>query len=73
MQWVSSSSSLPHAGEPIRFLLDERTVSIDGEYAGGVFRSRWGEYDVGRVQSWCASDTRVAPPVPDGAGYGAAR
>ncbi|MEO7062396.1 MAG: hypothetical protein ABI082_01305 [Dokdonella sp.] len=55
-QWVRSSASLPHAGASIQFMIDDRKVPMEGTYAGGVFRSRWCTYDVGCVNSWCASD-----------------
>jgi len=54
--WVPCSDSLPRDGDAIRFLLDSRDASLDGTYAGGAFRSRWNEYDVGRVRSWRTMD-----------------
>ena len=56
MRWVPCSDSLPRDGDPIRFLLDSRDTSINGTYASGAFRSRWTDYDVGRVRSWRAID-----------------
>lgn len=35
------------------FFLDHRSVAMEGTYAHQVFRSRWAEYDVWRVRSWC--------------------
>ncbi|HEY6543684.1 MAG TPA: hypothetical protein VIZ64_02175 [Dokdonella sp.] len=60
VQWVSCSDSLPREGDLIRFLLDRRDASIDGIYARGSFRSRWNDYDVGRVRSWRTVDTSEA-------------
>jgi hypothetical protein len=56
MRWVPCSDSLPRDGDPIRFLLESRDTSIDGTYARGAFRSRWTDYDVGRVRSWRTLD-----------------
>ena len=60
LRWVSCSDSLPGEGDLIRFLLDRRDASIDGIYARGSFRSRWNEYDVGRVRSWHTLDANEA-------------
>lgn len=64
MHWVPCSDSLPRDGDAIRFLLDSRDASIDGTYARGAFRSRWNEYDVGRVRSWRTLDDIEAAADP---------
>jgi hypothetical protein len=56
MSWISSSARLPHVGTSIQFMLDDRDVPMKGTYAEGVFRSRWGNYDVGCVRLWRAWD-----------------
>ena len=57
MPWISSFTSLPRTGSRVRFVIDDRKIPMEGTYDGGVFRSRWGEYDVGCVHVWCALDT----------------
>ena len=66
IQWIPSSASLPHAGAPIQFMLDDRNVPMEGTYDGGNFRSRWCTYDVGCVKSWRASD--ISPQAAATAG-----
>jgi hypothetical protein len=51
-QWISSSAFLPHTGEAIDFLLKGRDVPIHGKFDGGVFHSRWADYESERVGSW---------------------
>ena len=60
MSWISSSARLPHAGALIQFMLDDRDVPMKGTYAEGVFRSRWGNYDVGCVRLWRAWDLALS-------------
>lgn len=62
-QWVFTSAYLPHADEPIAFLLDDRDVPLHGTYANGVFRSHWAEYEVGRVKSWRAVEIDAVAPM----------
>lgn len=50
--WIASSTGLPHNGEPIEFLLDNREVALDGTYDHQTFRSRWAGYEVDRVKTW---------------------
>ncbi len=50
--WTTSSTGLPHEGQAIEFLLDDRTVALDGTYDRQTFHSRWTRYDVGRVKTW---------------------
>ena len=59
--WVASSAALPPQGQIVEFLLDDRSIPMDGTYAGSSFRSRWTVYDVGRVRTW---RTSCAPPLP---------
>jgi hypothetical protein len=51
-QWVASSVGLPHEGELVEFLLQDREVAMDGTYIHQTFRSRWTDYDVERVWIW---------------------
>lgn len=63
--WCPCAVSLPHEGEAIQFRLDGRDESVIGTYVPGFFRSRWTEYEVGRVLSWRALDrteSRAATP-----------
>jgi hypothetical protein len=60
-QWILSSTSLPHAGRPIYFLLIDRNVPMHGTFANGVFHAHWAEYAAERVESWCADDAPAAP------------
>lgn len=58
--WVFSSTSLPHTGEPIEFLLENRRHAIHGTFANGLFHSRWVDYDADRVTLWRKSDPSAA-------------
>jgi len=51
-QWVASSAALPHEGQSVEFVLDDRDIAIDGTYARQIFCSRWTSYEVGRVRTW---------------------
>ena len=62
--WVASSASLPPEGQIVEFLLDDRSVPMDGTYARSSFHSRWTDYDVGRVRTWRSSDTSSLSPEP---------
>lgn len=50
--WIFSSTFLPHTGEPVDFLLEDREEPIHGTFGGGIFRSRWAQYESTRVRSW---------------------
>lgn len=50
--WVTSSTGLPHEGQPVEFFLDGREVAMDGTYAQRIFRSRWSDYEAERVRTW---------------------
>ena len=54
--WNHSSTFLPHSGEPIDFLLEDRSQPMHGTFANGMFHSRWADYTADRVQSWRGSD-----------------
>jgi hypothetical protein len=56
-QWVTSATGLPHQGESVEFMLDGRSVAMDGTYDRQTFRSRWSGYDVQRVRTWRLTDT----------------
>jgi hypothetical protein len=62
-KWIFSSTFLPYTGEPIDFLLEDRSEPIHGTFDNGIFHSRWADYSANRVQSWRGSDDarRVAP------------
>jgi hypothetical protein len=55
--WTASSTGLPHEGQPIEFLLDDRLTVMDGIYVQRTFRSRWTGYEVERVRTWRSSDS----------------
>jgi hypothetical protein len=54
--WIYSSTFLPYTGEPIDFLLEDRSQPMHGTFANGMFHSRWADYAADRVQSWRGSD-----------------
>ena len=54
--WIYSSTFLPYTGEPIDFLLEDRSQPMHGTFADGMFHSRWADYAADRVQSWHGSD-----------------
>ena len=64
--WNHSSNGLPREGQRIEFVLDCRSVAMEGTYDQQVFHSHWAEYTVDRVRSWrnltqafdCASTVR---------------
>lgn len=60
-QWVPSSTGLPHEGEPVEFFLDGRDTAMEGTYVHQAFRSRWTEYDVGRVCNWRSAALESCP------------
>jgi len=62
--WIFSSTFLPYTGEPIDFMLEDRSQPIHGTFVNGVFHSRWADYGADRVQSWRGSHAdRVAAPM----------
>ena len=50
------NSGLPVEGQSVEFLLDDRSVPIDGTYARQAFQSRWSGYALGRVRAWRSAD-----------------
>ena len=64
-QWVTSATGLPHQGESVEFMLDGRSVAMDGTYDRQTFRSRWTGYEVQRVRTWRLADANPAEaPAP---------
>lgn len=61
MSWCPCAVSLPFNGDSVGFRLDDRATSMIGTYVNGFFHSRWSEYDVGRVLSWCTLDAVKSP------------
>lgn len=59
-QWVTSATGLPHQGESVEFMLDGRSVAMDGTYDRQTFRSRWTDYEVQRVRTWRLADGNSA-------------
>lgn len=61
--WIYSSTFLPYTGEPIDFLIKDRSEPLHGTFGNGMFHSRWADYDADLVQSWRGSeaDRPVAP------------
>ncbi len=55
-KWIFSSTFLPCTGEPIDFLLEDRSEPLHGTFDNGIFHSRWADYSANRVQSWRGSD-----------------
>jgi hypothetical protein len=55
-KWIFSSTFLPYTGEPIDFLLEDRSEPIHGTFDNGIFHSRWANYSASRVQSWRGAD-----------------
>ena len=73
-QWVTSATGLPHQGESVEFMLDGRSVAMDGTYDRQTFRSRWTGYDIQRVRTWRLADANSAEahaphPVADRLAY----
>ena len=52
IDWNHSSNGLPREGQQIEFLLDHRSVAMEGTYVRQAFCSHWTEYTVDRVRSW---------------------
>jgi hypothetical protein len=55
--WIFSSTFLPCTGEPVDFLLEDRSQPMHGTFANGMFHSRWADYAADRVQSWRGADS----------------
>lgn len=51
-EWIHSSNGLPHEGQQVEFLLERRSVALEGSYTHQAFRSHWVEYAISRVRSW---------------------
>ncbi|MEO7432984.1 MAG: hypothetical protein ABIR62_13375 [Dokdonella sp.] len=51
-EWISSSIVLPHEGESVEFVLQDREAIIGGSFANLTFQSRWTGYPPNRVQTW---------------------
>ncbi len=51
-QWIQSSNGLPREGQQIEFLLESRSIAIEGSYTHQAFRSHWAEYAIDRVRRW---------------------
>ena len=51
-------------------LLHHRQALMSGTYANGVFRTRWAEYDIGRVRFWREADINPARAQSDPANPG---
>lgn len=49
--WCACAVSLPPEVDAIQFRLERRNAFVIGTYVPGFFRSRWAEYEVGRVVS----------------------
>lgn len=65
--WCACAVSLPPEGDAIQFRLEGRNAFVIGTYVPGFFRSRWAEYEVGRVVSWRDLDQTesIATASPD--------
>jgi hypothetical protein len=68
-KWILRSTSLPGAGDPVDFLLLNRSVPIHGAFTDGVFHARWADYGVDRVESWCVSDDQLAAAPTRSTGF----
>jgi hypothetical protein len=62
--WNRSSNGLPGEGQQIEFLLDYRSVAMQGTYIHQVFHTHWAEYDIDRVRSWRDLGTECDPAAP---------
>lgn len=51
--WTATADALPGENQYVYFLLDHHEVPIAGVYTLGGFRTRWADYDGGRVKCWC--------------------
>ena len=64
--WIRSSNGLPREGQQIEFVLDHRSVAMEGTYAQQAFHSHWAEYTVERVRSWRNSMQECGRAAPTG-------
>ena len=62
--WNDSSNGLPREGQQIEFMLDYRSVALEGTYDHQVFHSHWAEYTVDRVRSWRKLTLECDPATP---------
>ena len=60
---VTNSSGLPHEGQRVEFVLEDRKVALHGTYSQQAFHSRWSEYALERVRSWQSDDAIQSMPV----------
>lgn len=58
-----NSTGLPHEGQRVEFVLEDRKVAMRGTYAERVFHSRWSGYGLDRVRSWRSDDAVPAMPM----------
>ncbi len=61
-EWISSSTVLPHEGESVEFVLQDRDVVLGGSFANLTFQSRWSGYHANRVQTWRSARMSVVIP-----------
>jgi hypothetical protein len=63
--WIFSSNKLPCEGQRIEFILDQRSVAMEGTCNRQGVRTRWAEYDIKRVQKWRNPTLQCEPSRPD--------
>lgn len=56
IQWVTSATALPVEGDRVEFHVEYREIPLAGTFVGNAFRTRWSDYDRGRVRSWRVAD-----------------
>jgi hypothetical protein len=61
--WIATSDELPHEGDAVWFVVEQRCIVLCGTYADCTFKSRWSRYHPGDVSEWCRPDADV-PPHP---------
>ena len=61
--WNQSSNGLPSEGQQIEFVLEYRSVALEGRYDHQIFHSHWAEYAVDRVCSWRNRVQECSPAV----------
>jgi hypothetical protein len=63
--WNDSSNGLPREGQHIEFVLDHRSVAMEGTYVDQVFHTHWAQYAIDRVRSWrsLSMDCEQASPA----------
>ena len=62
--WNESSNGLPRKGQQVEFVLDHRSVALEGIYDHQAFHSVWAEYTVDRVRSWRNLTQQCDRPTP---------